>query len=238
MRIRGLLFDKDGTLFDFEQTWGVWFDRVISELAAGDPLMEHRLARSCGYDIEKQQFVAGSLIVIATSEQVNAALAECLPQTTVEQVDAVARRYVATLPYVPVCDLRQLILDLRAMGYVIGLATNDYQDGAQKQLQDAGISDLFEFVCGSDSGYGGKPGAGMIQAFCAETGLDCSAVAVVGDSIHDLEAGNAAGAGCRIGVLTGPARQKDLAPFADVVLDSIAQLTAPDIQSLLRSKSA
>ena len=234
MRIQGLLFDKDGTLFDFARTWGVWFDRVISELAAGDSALERRLAQSCGYDYEKQQFVAGSLIVIATSEEVNAALAECLPETTVEQVDAVARRQVASLPYVPVCDLRKLLLELRAQGYVIGLATNDYHDGALKQLQDAGIGDLFEFVCGSDSGYGGKPGAGMVHAFCETTGMDFSAVAVIGDSVHDLEAGSAAGAGSRIGVLTGPASREDLDPVADVVLESIAQLTAPAIQKHLR----
>ncbi len=230
MVIKGILFDKDGTLFDFERTWGTWLERVISELAAGDPALKHRLAHSCGYDLAKQRFVAGSLIVIATSEEVNAALADCLPDFTIERVDAVARHHLAALPCVPVCNLRQLLQDLREMGYVLGVATNDYLEGANKQLTDAGISDLFAFVCGSDSGFGGKPGVGMIQAFCAETGLKCAEVAVVGDSIHDLESGIAAQVGKRIGVLTGPAKQNELAPFADLVLEDISLLIMTDVQ--------
>lgn len=235
MEIRGILFDKDGTLFDFDRTWGRWFDCVISELAEGDIVLKNNLARSCGYDLLKQEFVAGSLIVIGTSDEVNAALAMCLPTKTIAQVDAIARQYLAKLPYAPVCDLRQLMIELRALNYVVGLATNDYLEGAKKQVQDAGISDLFDFICGSDSGYGGKPGAGMIDAFCDQTGVDCAKVAVVGDSVHDLVAGAAAGVGMRIGVLTGPARRDELSLCADVVLDDISQLMEPDIQCLLRS---
>ena len=46
---------------------------------------------------------------------------------------------------------------------------------------------------------------------------------MVGDSTHDLDAGKAAGM-VTIGVLTGPAPREELAPFADVVLDSIAEI--------------
>ena len=30
--IAGLVFDKDGTLFDFEATWGDWAARLLTEL--------------------------------------------------------------------------------------------------------------------------------------------------------------------------------------------------------------
>ena len=35
-RIRGLVFDKDGTLFDFNATWAAWCDGFILGLAEGD----------------------------------------------------------------------------------------------------------------------------------------------------------------------------------------------------------
>ena len=42
-----------------------------------------------------------------------------------------------------------------------------------------------------------------------------AAVAVVGDSFHDLEMGRRAGAGLRIGVLSGASGHADLAPAAE-----------------------
>ena len=35
--IRGLVFDKDGTLFDFHATWSVWCDGLIRDLCGPDP---------------------------------------------------------------------------------------------------------------------------------------------------------------------------------------------------------
>ena len=36
MRFDGLLFDKDGTLFDFQATWSGWFLNVLAQLSQGD----------------------------------------------------------------------------------------------------------------------------------------------------------------------------------------------------------
>jgi phosphoglycolate phosphatase len=66
----------------------------------------------------------------------------------------------------------------------------------------------------------------MVHAFCEAVGTSPKAVAVVGDNLHDLEMGRAAGAGLLVGVLTGTSAHADLAPHADAVLDSIADLPA------------
>ena len=63
-----------------------------------------------------------------------------------------------------------------------------------------------------------------LVGFCKAVGLHPSQVAVIGDSTHDLEMGHAAGAGLNIAVLSGTAGRDDLAPHADLVLDSIADL--------------
>ena len=39
-----IIFDKDGTLFDFGTTWNVFGGRLIMALAEGDRDLEHRLA--------------------------------------------------------------------------------------------------------------------------------------------------------------------------------------------------
>ena len=83
--------------------------------------------------------------------------------------------------------------------------------------------DLFDFVAGCDSGWGGKPAPGQLLAFAGRGGVDPSRVGMVGDSLHDLHAGLAAGMK-RAAVLTGIAEAAELAPHADVVLPDIGHL--------------
>jgi phosphoglycolate phosphatase len=47
---------------------------------------------------------------------------------------------------------------------------------------------------------------------------------MVGDNTHDLEMAHAAGAGLAIGVLSGNSTRAELAPRADIIVDSIADL--------------
>ena len=35
MEVKAILFDKDGTLFDFNKTWGPWFFDILNELSQG-----------------------------------------------------------------------------------------------------------------------------------------------------------------------------------------------------------
>ena len=63
----------------------------------------------------------------------------------------------------------------------------------------------------------------MCAAFARQLGLDPARVVMVGDSLHDLQAGRAAGMRT-VAVLTGMAGTADLAPHADVVLPDIGHL--------------
>jgi len=126
----------------------------------------------------------------------------------------------------PATDLRALFDALDRAGVALGVATHDTEEQARVQLADVGALDRFAFIAGYDSGHGVKPGPGMLEAFCAATGLRAEDVAVVGDSLHDLHLGRRNGAGITIAVLTGPSGRDELAPHADLVLDSIADLPA------------
>ena len=50
--IKGIVFDKDGTLFDFNATWGAWTRAMIATEAANDPDQIEVLANALGYDFE------------------------------------------------------------------------------------------------------------------------------------------------------------------------------------------
>ena len=102
------------------------------------------------------------------------------------------------------------------------------------QIERLQIGELIDFFCGYDSGHGAKPGPGMVEAFARTLELPAAAIAVVGDSLHDLDMARAAGAGLTIGVLTGASPRETLAPHADHVIASIAEIES--ILALLPSK--
>jgi phosphoglycolate phosphatase len=64
----------------------------------------------------------------------------------------------------------------------------------------------------------------MVFAFCQRVGLARTDVAVVGDAVHDLAMGRAAGVGLTIGVLSGTSARQDLEGYADLIVDSVNAL--------------
>jgi phosphoglycolate phosphatase len=125
---------------------------------------------------------------------------------------------------VPVTDLPKLFGRLRGRGLKIGVATNDSAMALEDQIDRLAIRAYLDFTCGYDSGHGGKPGPGMVHAFGSAVGVPAGAIAVVGDSLHDLEMARSAGAGMAIGVLTGASPRELLAPHCDHVLETIADI--------------
>lgn len=223
--ILGLLFDKDGTLFDFRATWGGWTRRLVGELARGDAGRASALSGVLGYDLTSGDFAKDSPVIAHTTAEIRDLLLPHLPEA---EADAMLERmnHLATEnDMIEAVALRPLFAGFKEAGLKVGLATNDAEAPAHAHLRRAGIDQHFDFVAGFDSGWGGKPETGQMQAFLRQCGLAPAAVAMVGDSLHDLDAGRAAGMRT-VAVLTGIATSAALTPHADVVLDHIGQLPA------------
>ena len=223
--IRGIVFDKDGTLFDFHATWSVWFAGFIPEIAGGDPARTAALARALHFDLAAGRFAKTSPMIAGTMEDFDATVRAVIPELDPAELRRMILASTAEATQVEAVPLVPLLDRLLAAGLTLGLATNDSEVPARSHLERAGILDRFAFVAGYDSGHGAKPEPGMLAAFCAATGIPPEACAMIGDSTHDLDSGRAAGM-VTVAVLTGLATREDLAPHADVVLDNIA--TLPD----------
>lgn len=220
--IAAVLFDKDGTLFDFKQSWGRWTRAMLSELSQ-DAAHSQQMAEALDFDPAAGTFGPESPVVWATSHEIAEAIAPFLPRITFESLVGRMNLMAVEAEMIPAVPLRPLFLELRARGMKIGLATNDIEAAARAHLSANRIDDLFDYVAGSDSGHGAKPAPGMLTAFAAGQQLAPSRILMVGDSRHDLLAGRAAGMR-PVGVLTGPANQDELEPLAEVVLANIGAL--------------
>ena len=219
-----VIFDKDGTLFEFRASWGAWTDSVLVELAS-DAADAARLGRVLGYDPEECSFAKDSPVISMTTPEIADILHRHLTGISLTALNDRLNALSVAAPMMPAVDLRAVLGGLKARGLKIGLATNDTEHPARVHLEKAGVLDLFDYVAGCDSGWGGKPAPGQLLEFVRRFGLTPARVAMVGDSLHDLDAGRAAGMHA-VAVLTGMAGHDDLAGHADVVLADIGGLGA------------
>ncbi len=229
--IQGILFDKDGTLLDFNRTWLGPYRRAAAYLAGrfgarADP--ERLLARG-GFIAESQSWLPDSPLASGCNREI----IECWARVIGSPLDRAAQRALESIFTLPpgacapvVADLPALFAGLRSGGVKLGLATMDSEANARGLLRTLGAEAQFDFVCGADSGHGVKPEAGMALAFCRACGLRGDQVLLVGDSPKDLRMGRNAGVALAVGVLSGAHDEAALAPWADLVLDSIAGLKA------------
>ena len=228
MPIRAILFDKDGTLVDFQRTWGPATHTVLTQLCNGDRGAFDRLATVSLYDAAERRLLPGSPVVIETTYGYGKLWAEALGvPLTAEFVDQIDRMYFqTTLDHLtPIGDVKALLGALAARGLRLGLMTNDADANTRAQIQRLGLDRLLEFIAAYDSGFGAKPSPDPVLAFAAFAKVDPAEIAVVGDTAHDLVAARAAGS-VAVGVLSGPIPRGQLEPHADVLLGSIAELEA------------
>ena len=225
-----VVFDKDGTLISFEAMWAGWARDLGTrlEIATRRPVAGD-IFTTIGYDPVADRVLPNGPLAIATmagiEELVAAVLRRWCPSVSA------ARRILAeawTEPdpvalAVPLTDLRLLLGTLRASGRAIAVATTDDRRPTVATLEALGIADLVDrLVCGDDPGPT-KPDPAALQAIAAERRVPIERTAMVGDTPADLRMARAARARS-VGVASGVTPAADLAPHADVVLGSIAEL--------------
>jgi phosphoglycolate phosphatase len=226
--IVGVLFDKDGTLVDFDETWGPATHAIIHALAGGDPGLIRAQAETLHFLLDEKRFAPTSPLISGSSASYGALWGEALGRSDIaalkREIDALAE-IESLKALTPIGEPAAALAALKAMGLRLGVATNDTESSARRQIGALGLGEAIEFVAGYDSGHGGKPDPGMVIAFARQLGVAPQRIAMVGDSRHDLEAARAAGA-LAVAVLSGPADRAELAPLADHIVDDIATLPA------------
>ncbi len=222
-RISGIVFDKDGTLFDFRATWTAWARSFLADLADGCEERAHALGQAIGFDSRTGEYHPQSPVIAGTPVEIAEHLLPHLHHQDFAALLGQMNEAAVLAPMVEAAPLIPLLDHLSGLGLKLGVATNDAEASARSHLAAVGVVDRFDFIAGSDSGHGAKPMPGQLLAFAREISCPADQVIMVGDSRHDLSAGRAAGM-VTIGVLTGPAWRSDLDDLADHVLDHVGQL--------------
>ena len=230
--VRGLLFDKDGTLLDLHATWGaVLHDLIWHSAGEGEQRTAEDLAHIGGYSLDTRRFTPDSQLAQGDWGSIFEAWQRRLgPEQGkrmfgfLEELRQGKRRRQS----VALGDIRPTMQKLAEAGYVLGIATNDAEAPARADMDGLGISEFCTVIYGHDS-HGPKPGPEMMTAFCAETGLAPAEVSMVGDTMTDLNfARNAQAQSCS-GIIEESYANPEFVVGVDVKVEHIQ-----DIPGLLK----
>ena len=100
---------------------------------------------------------------------------------------------------------------LRGLGHPIGVVTSKSDAMAYRGLALVGAACLVDTVVGIQSSARHKPNPEPVEIALERLGCQAEGSVFVGDSVHDMEAGRAAGV-ATVGALWGPFNRADLEP--------------------------
>ena len=231
MAILGILFDKDGTLIDYEKTWPPINFNAARYAARGDPALTAELLRRTGQDPATGRVAAGSVLATGSVEDIAREFAIALGRSTPPDLAQAIERIFSdggARGAVLIPGVAATLRELKRRGLRMGVGSNDSQRGLHASLSAPGVLEFFAFAAGYDSGFGSKPDRRMALAFCRAVGIAPNEMAVVGDARLDLAMGRAAGAGLTVGVLSGTSARGELEELADLIIDSVNDLVLLD----------
>ncbi len=208
--IDAVVFDMDGVIVDSEQ---VWDDvRETYTLESGGTYPASATHDMMGMSsLEWSRYMAETLGVPGTPEEINAAI-----------VALMLGRYGESPPLIDgaVSAVRRL-----AARWPLAIASSSNPELIEVVLRSAGLLDVFPVSVSSQEVARGKPAPDVYLEAARRIGFEPSRCAAVEDSHNGIRAAKAAG--MRVVAVPNPHFPPDEEAMrqADVVLDSIAELT-------------
>jgi phosphoglycolate phosphatase len=228
-----VVFDKDGTLIEFGAMWGHWARDLSDSLhQTTGRLMDRPLFEMLGFDPMTDRVLPGGGLAATPMARLRERTRDLLVESGLTVTGSEAALLETWRPPDPVglarplADLGALFARLRSRGRRIAVATSDDRDPTERTLAALGLDGWIDAMVCADDGIEVKPAPGMVLHLCATLGIQPGRTAVVGDSLADMSMGRSAGAGLVIGVLSGVDDADHLAPAADLVLPSVADLSS------------
>lgn len=244
--IKGMLFDKDGTLIDFS----LWrdasielIDDIIMQYKLNDEKLYKKLYKSIGLNdnwVEPFGAVAsGNLEDIAS--QLYFVLKKHI-NTNYENFKIYAKNKIMKeilredVEYKEKTDLKKLFSTLNKLDIKIGIITSDVEKSVMNFIKKFDLSELIDFIATGDTDLKTKTHNDVFIEFCNKYNFDTDEIAIVGDSYSDMLFAKKLGA-LSIGVLSGISSKINLKDISDIVIPSIDMLNSEEFIIKLKEEN-
>jgi phosphoglycolate phosphatase len=214
-KIRGVIFDLDGTLIDSLETYSMAFNSIVKRYKL-KPIDIKELSDFLNQFLSLEQ-VLKKLYPSLESEAIQEFMVEMR-----KEFIALSKHHITLKPHA-----KEVLLSLKGQGMRIGVATGRTSrgDGKWRELKNLEIDSLVNTVVTAGETKP-KPDPASIIKCAEELGLSLKECVFVGDSRADVIAGRSAGVKV-IAIPSGVASRDELAEeMPDFVLDSLSKLPA------------
>lgn len=226
-----IIFDKDGTLIDFDYMWGTWTLQLAERLqrVTGRDARE-ALCASYGYDMARRKILLDGKLTCTPMWRLREMLFEVIQSLGLSEAQsrfALEQTWFVPDPVTlakPFTEIHKLFTNIQARGIKIAIATTDDRKPTEAMLCEFGVAELVDMMACADDGILAKPAPDMVQTICARLNVEPCKAVVIGDTIADMQMARSAGAGYVIGVLSGVGQLDHLTPLADILIDTVDTL--------------
>lgn len=232
-----VIFDKDGTLLDFKDTWISIIADLLRAIDAYQPMtnaLQKRIEDALGIHVEKGEIDGYGPLAMGTFSESNALLTYCLYiegqrwDRAQHIVAAVGKEVFSSVKRAQSVRAApgalRLLKTLKSRGIITAVATNDKQSDALLDMDFIGASPYIDLVVGADSVENAKPAPDMVDLICSEFGKSSTESVLIGDTIMDALLGKNSGVMLTIGV-SGIVPGEVLKEHVDVVISSLEDIT-------------
>lgn len=209
--IKGILFDKDGTLLEFNSTMHHIYTDVLTCLKnryqVPEPLLK-QLKDTLGHLPDRLS--SDSLLQFSTNPQIVDATLETSHKYEIEQnwkltfdkktvLELIEERSLdKNVPYAVLPHVPETLMYLQDKGYKLGIATADTQTATISGLKKTDILKYFDYL-GTGDAPKPKPESLLADIFCRQCDIAHNELLIVGDSKNDMLFAENAGA-CFMGI--------------------------------------
>lgn len=219
-----ILFDKDGTLIEFDKSWEKIGIRLVDKLLDTFPVHDKEVAhRQLG--ILDDKIVPDSVMGSGSLGEMIKSFDDVTGQDTSEWTRNTSQELVDSRePENHWIDcVYDTIVALRQDGYKIGIVTSDTNKGVTQFLEATQSKDLFDLVISTETHAEEKPSPKVLDPLFEAYDVKPEQVVIVGDTANDMKTAINAHLGLSIGVLTGIAKREELHE-ADVIIESAKEV--------------
>ncbi|WAE41546.1 HAD family hydrolase [Staphylococcus pasteuri] len=219
-----ILFDKDGTLIEFDKSWEKIGIRLVDKLLDTFPVHDKEVAhRQLG--IMDDKIVPDSVMGSGSLGEMIKSFDNITGQDTSEWARNTSQELVDSREPENnwIEGVYDTIVELRKKGYKIGIVTSDTNKGATQFLEATQSTSLFDLVISTETHAEEKPNPKVLDPLFAAYNVKPEQVAIVGDTANDMKTAINAHLGLSIGVLTGIAKEEELHE-ADVIVESAKEV--------------